>query len=139
MTALAQEELGEIPNLDHHFLGHVPNAELMAFYQSHPVDLFLNSSKQEGVPVSIMEAMIRSIPTIAPDAGAIREVVAPELLIPRDDIVTDLADRILSYRIKAKEKSFRSYIQNYASSRYSAESNYGSFVKFVDTLGKTRA
>ncbi|RRD49032.1 glycosyltransferase [Arachnia propionica] len=139
LTTQAERELGSIPNLRYHFLGHVPNEELMKFYESRPVDLFLNSSKQEGVPVSIMEAMTRSIPTIAPDAGAIREVVAPELLIPRDDIVKDLTERILSYHTKAKEDSFRAYIRDYASSRYSAASNYGAFVEFIDFPGKPQA
>lgn len=139
LMAQAREELEGIPNLSHHFLGHVRNDELMEFYRTHPVDIFLNSSKQEGVPVSIMEAMTRSIPTIAPDAGAIREVVLPELLIPLDDVVTDLAERILAYRSRAKEESFREHVREHATSRYSAETNYGSFVKHIESLGGTRA
>ena len=78
-------------NLTCEMLGHISNPDLMQLYADSQVDLFLNSSSKEGVPVSIMEAMVRGVPTVAPDVGAIREVVLPELLLPADLTPQDLA------------------------------------------------
>ena len=46
-------------------LGHINNPDLLKLYADSSVDLFLNTSSKEGVPVSIMEAMVRGVPAIA--------------------------------------------------------------------------
>lgn len=55
--------------------GNLQNAQILHFYQTQPVDLFLNVSRVEGVPVSIMEAMGQGIPACATDVGATNELV----------------------------------------------------------------
>lgn len=57
------------------FHGRVSNKELLDFYNSVPVDIFINLSQYEGIPVSIMEAMSFSIPCLATNAGATNELV----------------------------------------------------------------
>ena len=64
-----------LPTESFRFLGFLPNAEVKAFYERNSVDLFLNVSESEGVPVSIMEAMSYGIPIIATDVGGTREIV----------------------------------------------------------------
>ena len=49
--------------------------ELDALYQNTDFDVFINSSKNEGVPVTVMEAMRYSIPVIAPKVGGLPEIV----------------------------------------------------------------
>ena len=56
-------------------MGHYPNEELLRYYGSNHVDLFINTSSTEGVPVSIMEAQSFGIPVIATDTGGVKEVV----------------------------------------------------------------
>jgi glycosyltransferase involved in cell wall biosynthesis len=56
--------------------GHVSPDELMDFYANNPVDLFINVSETEGIPVSIMEAMSFGIPCLAPNVGGIGEIVS---------------------------------------------------------------
>ncbi len=58
------------------FMGSLPNEEVIGFYREHPVDLFINASYSEGVPVSIMEAQSFGIPVIAPAIGGIPEIVS---------------------------------------------------------------
>ena len=61
--------------ITYRFMGHYPNEELLKFYTANKVDLFINTSSTEGMPVSIMEAQSFGIPVIATDTGGVKEVV----------------------------------------------------------------
>lgn len=124
----------DLPNLNVELLGHLDNASLMEHYTQHRVDLFLNSSEHEGVPVSIMEAMMRGVPAIAPDVGAIRELVPAELLLPQHATSTDLAQRIVAMHTRVKEPDFRSRIHELAKRDYNSDTNYATFVSTVAKL-----
>ena len=41
--------------------------------------MFVNTSRKEGVPISIMEAMRHGTPAIAPRVGGIPELITPEV------------------------------------------------------------
>jgi glycosyltransferase involved in cell wall biosynthesis len=62
-------------NLSVRLLGHLAPADVTHFYVENPVDLFLNTSQSEGVPVSIMEAFACGIPVVAPSVGGVPEIV----------------------------------------------------------------
>ena len=47
--------------------------DISAFY--HGLDLYLNTSVHEGIPLSILEAMAHGLPVIAPKVGGLREVI----------------------------------------------------------------
>jgi glycosyltransferase involved in cell wall biosynthesis len=53
------------------FLGHVPDASVYV----RSLDLYLNTSKHEGLPLSVLEAMALGTPVVAPKVGGIPEVV----------------------------------------------------------------
>ena len=55
--------------------GSIPNDAVIQYYQQHHVDLFINASETEGLPVSIMEAYSFGVPVIAPAVGGIPELV----------------------------------------------------------------
>lgn len=68
--------IGQLPSQSTAELrGRVPNHEVLHYYRENPVDVFVNVSSSEGVPVSIMEAMIAGIPCIATDVGGSSELV----------------------------------------------------------------
>ena len=52
-------------------LGHLDN--MQSFYNS--IDIYLNTSHHEGIPVTVIEAMAYCIPVVAPDVGGLPEVV----------------------------------------------------------------
>ena len=53
------------------FLGHVENME--TFYGG--LDLYLNTSVHEGIPMSVLEAMAHGVPVVAPKTGGLQEIV----------------------------------------------------------------
>jgi glycosyltransferase involved in cell wall biosynthesis len=67
-------------------MGNVPPPQVMAWYKSVPVDLFLHLSAHEGVPVALMEAIGFGIPVWGSDVGGVSELLAPEagILLPAD-------------------------------------------------------
>ncbi|SCX96769.1 glycosyltransferase family 4 protein [Desulfoluna spongiiphila] len=53
------------------FSGHV--SDMPTFYRS--IDIYLNTSVHEGIPMSILEAMAAGVPVVAPDVGGIGEII----------------------------------------------------------------
>lgn len=113
---------------------YLDNTELMRFYQKNPVDVFLNTSSTEGIPVAIMEAMSCSIPVIATKVGGNPEVVSAQsgLLIDANLQFADLASAIF-YFIDHPESALSKRIgsRNKWISQFNSEKN---FVEFVEDL-----
>ena len=65
----------KLKKTDTEFLGNIPNNEVYEFYRNNPVDLFISTSKSEGLPVSMMEAASFGIPIVSTDVGGVREIV----------------------------------------------------------------
>jgi glycosyltransferase involved in cell wall biosynthesis len=53
------------------FLGHLDDME--TFYSG--LDLYLNTSMHEGIPMSVLEAMANGVPVIAANTGGLREII----------------------------------------------------------------
>ncbi|HBI93266.1 MAG TPA: hypothetical protein DDY58_13090 [Terrisporobacter glycolicus] len=62
-------------NLKINLLGALENKKIHEFYVKNKVDIFINLSESEGIPVSIMEAIAYGIPVIATDVGGNSEIV----------------------------------------------------------------
>src|SRR5690606_35919751 len=69
--SLLEREKSEISikNLTITLHGRVENSKIYDFYRYNPVDLFINLSSSEGIPVSIMEAISCGIPVVATNVG----------------------------------------------------------------------
>ena len=63
------------PHVSYRFLGAMKNSEVMEYFVKESVDVFINVSASEGVPVSVMEAMSFGKPVIATDVGGTAEVI----------------------------------------------------------------
>lgn len=55
--------------------GQTPNAEIRRFYSKHHIDLFVNLSRVEGLPVTVMEALSHGIPVLATAVNGTPEAV----------------------------------------------------------------
>ena len=126
----AQEELDNLSNVNYSFVGNYKNEKVYEFYLKNEVDVFVNVSESEGVPVSIMEAMSCHIPIVAPDVGGVKDMVVEGCngcLLSKDctleEIVTSLKNIDFFKDKKTRENSYRIFQE-----KYNAEKNYTEFV-----------
>ncbi|WP_195984037.1 glycosyltransferase [Clostridium sp. D33t1_170424_F3] len=118
--------------MDVTFAGSVKNTELMAYYQTQPVDLFINTSSSEGLPVSIMEACSFGIPSIATNVGGTSEIIRQDetgYLLDCDFSPKELADRILSFSRtpKAEQDVMRQNCRRIWQENFCGETNFTHF------------
>ena len=123
-------------NIEVNLDGSIAHLDLMKFYQSTPVNVFINVSSSEGIPVSIMEALSFGIPVIATDVGGVSEIADNEtgVLIP-----SDISPGSLSFEIKkltdSKDYSdIRIKARERWEERCNAEKIYPEFVKMLKEI-----
>ncbi len=126
-----------LPGVQYEFKGIVPNNEIMDFYAENYVDLFINLSSSEGIPVSIMEALSAGIPVVATDVGGTAEAVNMEngVLIPAEFDNADVAKEIYAYLSLSDEEklSYRRRAYEFWMDNYEAKKNYMIFAdKILD-------
>ena len=133
IKAFAKEKL-EFMNFE--FLGQMSNKEVYSYYKNHPVNLFVNISSTEGLPVSIMEASSFGTPVLATDVGGTREIVIDGyngFIINPDFETKELAEKISEFYYMPPEK----YLQMRKNSRAHWEQNFNSdknYTAFSDEL-----
>ena len=98
----------ELPeNIKFTLAGQVAAKDVPNFYVKKPVDLFINVSQTEGLPVSIMEAFAAGIPALATKVGGTNELVNDKtgiLLLPNPtpkEIAKAISD---FYNMSTREK-----------------------------------
>lgn len=79
LRKLVDEKIGPKPNVICEMLGTLDAGKIQQLYETKAFDVFVNTSRKEGVPISIMEAMRHGTPVIAPAVGGIPELVTPEV------------------------------------------------------------
>ncbi len=93
--------LKELPdNVNTSLKGAVSNSEVIEYYKTHPVDLFINVSAYEGIPVAVMEAISFGIPVMATCVGGLPEIVNEQngVLVCADISPAALADELKKYK-----------------------------------------
>ena len=73
------------------------------------VDLFLNVSESEGVPISAMEAIASGVPVMATNVGGTPEIIDNEVgyLLDKDIDFNDASEKIHSYLKKSFEEKLK--------------------------------
>jgi glycosyltransferase involved in cell wall biosynthesis len=122
------------------FLGQIPNSQVAEFYESTAVDIFINASESEGLPVSIMEAMSYGVPAIAPDVGAINELVGPRvgLLLSASPRVEEIATGIVNLADDCKSDNLRSAASEKIALEYDGARNYLELIKLLSQIAGTQ-
>jgi glycosyltransferase involved in cell wall biosynthesis len=138
LEKLAASTLKPEKRIKFRFMGQAPNNKILDFYRLNRVDLFINTSFTEGIPVTIMEAQSFGIPVIATNTGGVKEIVAEGTgsLLPVDFEPDDLARMIESYsNLTAIETDrLRTNAMSNWNSKFNAESNYNDFIMKVNSI-----
>ena len=127
------EEAKTLPkNITFDYKGFVKNEVIMEFYKTNTVDLFINTSELEGIPVSMMEAISFGIPIIGCNICGVPEIVNIKtgLLLEKNFDIVETANNIEEF-ISSKSRSmvFREGVKFFWEQNYNADEIYPQFIK----------
>jgi glycosyltransferase involved in cell wall biosynthesis len=118
------------------FAGEIGNEQLMEFYRTNHVDLFVNTSRSEGLPVSIMEACSFGIPVLATNVGGTGEIVRTglngflvDMEITPDELAREMK-RILLLP-EPEQNALRLASRKIWEENFNAERNYSRFARSI--------
>ena len=125
-------------NIRYKFPGYYSNENLLKYYRENSIDLFINVSETEGLPVTIMEAMSSGIPIIATDVGGTAELVNNDCCKLLSPCVTseELSDELKEFYIRQDTDMLRFNAKNQWENLVNAEKNYTEFAEFLVSLCK---
>ena len=133
-----KERVKKLPkNISVNFYGLLSEKEVINFYCSTPVNLFLSLSYSEGLPVSMMEALSFGIPIMSTDVGGCSEICNDNtgILIPKDFDDKEVADKITEFKNSKKNNlEFRNQCKDYWNKNFNAETNYSRFSKEITCI-----
>jgi glycosyltransferase involved in cell wall biosynthesis len=128
-----REELDLLSNVS--FLGRISNHAVFELYKKQHIDVFINVSENEGLPVSLMEAQSFGIPCLATDVGGTSEIVSNEVgvLLSENTSAEVLAGHIVTYiqirsttLPKVREQARKNWL-----AKFNAEYNYTKWVQML--------
>lgn len=132
LESLAKSSL-TTSNIKFKFVGGISNQEVQNFLSENNIDILINSSEYEGVPVSIMEAMSYGISVIAPDVGGIKELLEARScrLLSPDPNPNDISLAIEELLPISKQPENRALSQKRVQERYNRDKNYSDFISEI--------
>lgn len=136
LKASADELDSQHGNIKIDFVGHLANKDIKITLEQEHFDVFINASKSEGVPVSIMEAMSYGVPAIAPNVGGISDLVNDSNghLLPSRFTITEIIDGIDIIISKDKNQSYRANAKSWVERYYNSSVNYPLFVSQIESI-----
>ena len=135
---IAKEKLTCKNNIKYDFKGRMSNKEVKMYFENNPVDLLINVSISEGLPVSMMEAASYGVPIIGTDVGGVKEIIQKNngYLIDKDFKNKDLSDAIFRYCSlhNVDKKKMRNASYQIWEDSFKAEKNFRYFMEIIDKL-----
>ena len=110
--------------------GALNHEDVLDYYTKHGFDVFVNLSTNEGVPVSIMEAISCDVPVVATNVGGNSEIVVNETgkLVSSNPTTLEVANAIT----EVLQGSFTP--RQFWNNHYNASVNYEAFASFISNL-----
>jgi glycosyltransferase involved in cell wall biosynthesis len=115
------------------------NEDMPSFYAS--LDLLVSSSRQEGLPMALLEGMASGLPLIATGVGAVPTVVQDSrtgILIPAEDIERLSAAILTLLRDPALRSSYGAAARNLIEQEYSAERMTAEYLQLYYDAAQSR-
>ena len=123
----------KVSNLIIEVKGRVANSEIIKYISKTPLDLFVNLSSSEGVPVSIMEAQSFGLPVVATDVGGTKEIVNDTngILLSSSPAIVDVVEAMekimtMNYNRCSIKQSWKAISD--------ADTNFKTFVKQIHDI-----
>jgi glycosyltransferase involved in cell wall biosynthesis len=121
------------------FAGMLARQEILRYYREEPVDLFVNTSESEGVPVSIMEAQAHGIPVAATAVGGVPEIVGHSSGFLLNASFS--AEELVRVLVETAQPSDATEKRRYASltswrERWDATQNYQDFARALQKMAQ---
>lgn len=116
--------------------GRITNPQLLEYYHQHTIDVFVNLSASEGIPVSIMEAMSFGISVLATNVGGVSEIV-DELngkLLDSNPSHQEISEQLLHFIHSKIEKKIEKSKKAWSTwnEKYNAKRNYNEFMNSLN-------
>lgn len=120
-------------NIKYELKGEVSNSQVIDYYANNKVDLFLSLSQSEGLPVSIMEAMMYGIPIVAKSVCGIPEIVIDGCgqLIEPESSNFQVAKVIKNTLLSDFDENF---IKKVTIEKFNASDNYSRFSDYLISI-----
>lgn len=132
---ISKNLLGGKKGINYTFLGGISNFEVYKFLETTKVDLFINLSLSEGIPVSFMEVMSFGIPVIGTDVGGVNEILNASngILVQKDLSASAIAKLIGEFWSKneIEIQKYRANAFNQWKSQFNADLNYNKFTENI--------
>jgi colanic acid/amylovoran biosynthesis glycosyltransferase len=125
--------LGTKQNITYEFVGRKTQQEVYRIFEERKVNLFINVSTTEGIPVSIMEALSFGVPVIATRVGGVPEIIEDGyngFLLDKDLTAQDVANAIKNYvnLVTTEKERLMQNAKTTWQQKYNAEKNSGELV-----------
>jgi len=139
IMSLAKKLLDAKENISYRFLGNISNEEVINSYKKNKIHVLINLSEDEGIPVTMMEAMACGIPVIGTNVGGVSEIVKHKfngILLASDPSPKEIASEIMKYDLmdNAEKNRYRENAYNTWKENYDAEKNYRLFCDELNNL-----
>jgi glycosyltransferase involved in cell wall biosynthesis len=133
---LLLKHMAKLPdNIGFEAKGYVKNEDLLQYYLDNEVDLFINSSKLEGVPFSMIEAGAHGIPLAGFNICGIPELISKNMGVLMDEKISNKenADKLESFLISqlSRDRNYRENIRKEVVNKFAAKQNYNKLEKLI--------
>lgn len=121
-------------NITAKLMGATPNKDIIDFYKNNSVNLFIHTSKTEGLGMAIIEAQSFGIPALACNVGGVPEVVTNMSGTLMDSVITakEVANEIIKFKDSHKNSlEFRKETKLHFLNKFRIDDN---IKKFIDSI-----
>jgi colanic acid/amylovoran biosynthesis glycosyltransferase len=132
----SKEKLTGKPNINFNFEGQIDNEDVLKFYSSNNINIFINTASSEGLPMSMMEAMSCGIPVMGTNVGGVSEIVTNDFngcLLSPNPTPAEISDKIQMFIDMDKERYAQFSMNAYETwnTKFNAAINFPAFLKEV--------